>query len=118
MPEKFKKKKMTPRRSYFIGTIIARTLRIVLRLVIAYGYAMIFEKLGLTVGFWMKILSWVTSYWITSQFTHWLMAKMFAVTFPEQFDEYIKHEPVERYESDLRGLFHDLRQLIFYTTDE
>ena len=106
--------KLTGRRKYWIGGVITAIIRLVIKLLAAYGYTRIFDMMGVYGGIWIKILSWITAYWLASKvgsFINWMLL-------PEEtrYDPDMKQEDFEW--SEIRELFHCMKQLLFYTTDE
>lgn len=116
MPEKFKKKKMSLRRTYWAESVIIVLIRLAVKIVVAAGYTIIFYNLGVCTSIWTKILCWITSYWISNRLVAWALYNgVFMLLFPEEHDETLADSV--SYSNDLRELFLDLKQLIFYTKD-
>ena len=117
MPERFKKKKLNLRRSYWAESVVLVVLRLAVKILVAAGYTALFYNLGVCTGIWTKILCWITSYWISNRFVSWVLYNgIFMLLFPEEHDSELADSV--NYSNDLRELYLDLKQLIFYTKDE
>lgn len=118
MPERFKKKKLTPRRQWFISGILACLIRLAVKIIIAYGYMLMFDKLGLNTGIWMRILEFITSYWISSMLSNWAFCKVLGCILQNDTETLEECFIAEKYTNDLGELVRNVRQLIFFTSDE
>lgn len=106
--------RLTGRRKFWIKNAIMTIVRLAIKMIVAYGYTRMFDMMGVYGGIWIKILSWVTAYWLASKlsaFVAWLFA-------PDE----VRHDPDFKKDdlmfSEVIEFIDDMKQLLFYTTDE
>lgn len=101
--------KLTGRRKYWINSTIMAIVRLTIKMIVAWGYTRMFDMIGVYGGIWIKILSWVTAYWLASKlsaFIQWIIV----------YDTELKVE--DFIYSEVRSLIYCAKQLLLYTTDE
>lgn len=65
MAEKFTPKKLRLPKRVLVTEIVITILRLETKALISWGFATMLRQIGVYGGFWIKILTWITSYWIS-----------------------------------------------------